>query len=176
MVRRGGERLLFDCGEGAQRQMQSSVGLTHLDEIYITHYHADHYLGLPGLLRTYGLLDRDRPLTIYGPPGLRDLFEAIRVIVGRQSYDVELVELDPGDAVAHDGYEVRPFPVDHGMRAYGYVLVEDDRPGRFDPDRAAELGVSSGPDYGRLQHGEEVRGTNGVVRPDDVMGEARTGR
>ena len=176
MVRRGGDRLLFDCGEGAQRQMQSSIGLTHLDEIYITHYHADHYLGLPGLLRTYQLLERERPLTIYGPPGLEDLFGAIRRIVGRPSYELELVELQPGDAVGHDGYEVRPFPVDHGVRAYGYAVVEDDRPGRFDPGRAAELGVSSGPDFGRLQRGEEVRGTDGVVSPDEVMGETRAGR
>src|SRR5262245_10871219 len=116
MVRRGGDRLLFDCGEGAQRQMEASIGLAQVDEVYLTHFHADHYLGLPGLLRTYQLLDRDRPITIYGPPGLEDLFGAIRRIVGRPGYGVELVEIQPGDAVPHDDYEVRAFPVDHGTR------------------------------------------------------------
>jgi ribonuclease Z len=176
LLRRGGERLLFDCCEGAQRQMHRSTGLVQLDEIYITHYHADHYLGLPGLLRTYQLQDRDRPLIIYGPPGLKDLFGSIRRIVGRPTYGLELVELDEGEAVRRDGYEIRPFGVDHGVRAYGYALVEDDRPGRFDPEAAARLGVESGPDFGRLQRGEEVEGSGGTVRPDDVMGDARAGR
>ncbi len=176
MVRRGGERLLFDCGEGAQRQMQSSTGLTHVDEVYLTHYHADHYLGLPGLLRTYQLLDRDRPIVIHGPPGLKDLFGAIRRIVGRPSYGVELVELQPEEGVRHEGYEVRPFPVDHGAGAYGYALVEDERPGRFDPERAAALGIASGPEFGRIQGGETVEGADGPVRPEDVMGEVRAGR
>ncbi len=176
LLRRGGERLLFDCCEGAQRQMHRSTGLVQLDEIYITHYHADHYLGLPGLLRTYRLQDRDRRLVIYGPPGLKDLFGSIRRIVGRPSYELELVELDAGEAVRRDGYEIRPFAVDHGVRAYGYALVEDDRPGRFDPEAAARLGVEPGPDFGRLQRGEDVRGGDGTVRPEDVMGEARAGR
>jgi ribonuclease Z len=176
LLRRGGERLLFDCCEGAQRQMHRSTGLVQLDEIYITHYHADHYLGLPGLLRTYQLQDRDRPLIIYGPPGLKDLFGSIRRIVGRPTYELELVELDEGEAVRRDGYEIRPFAVDHGVRAYGYALVEDDRPGRFDPEAAARLGVESGPNFGRLQRGEKVEGSAGTVRPDDVMGDARAGR
>jgi ribonuclease Z len=176
LLRRGGERLLFDCCEGAQRQMHRSTGLVQLDEIYITHYHADHYLGLPGLLRTYQLQDRDRPLVIYGPPGLKDLFGSIGRIVGRPSYPLELVELDDGEAVRRDAYEIRPFAVSHGVRAYGYALVEDDRPGRFDPDAATKLGVEAGPDFGRLQRGEEVEGSDGTVRPDDVMGEARAGR
>jgi ribonuclease Z len=176
MVRRGGERLLFDCCEGAQRQMHRSIGLVQIDEIFLTHYHADHYLGLPGLLRTYQLQDRDRPLVIHGPPGLGDLFGSIRQIVGRPSYGLDLVELDPGDAVRRDGYEIRSFPVEHGMRAYGYALVEDDRPGRFDPEAAAKLGVRAGPDFGRLQRGEEVPGAEGPVRPEDVMGEDRPGR
>ena len=176
MVRRGGDRMLFDCGEGAQRQMHRSTGLVQLDEIYITHYHADHYLGLPGLLRTYQLQDRDRPITIYGPPGLKDLFGAIRRIVGRPSYGLELVELEPDEAVRRDGYQVRPFPVDHRVRAYGYALVEDDRPGRFDPEAASRLGVEPGPEFGRLQRGEQVQGADGPVRPDDVLGETRRGR
>ena len=96
LVRRGGDRLLFDCGEGAQRQMQRSTGLVQVDEIYITHLHADHYLGLPGLLKTYDLQDRERPLRILGPPGLRDLFAALRRIFGRTRYPLEVVELAAG--------------------------------------------------------------------------------
>jgi len=176
LLRRGGDRMMFDCGEGAQRQMHRSTGLVQLDEIYVTHYHADHYLGLPGLLRTYQLQDRERPLVIYGPPGLKDLFGAIRRIVGRPSYGLELVELEAHEAVRRDGYEIRAFPVDHRVRAYGYALVEDDRPGRFDPEAAEKFGVEPGPDFGRLQRGEEVRGADGAVKPEDVMGETRAGR
>jgi ribonuclease Z len=176
LVRRGGDRLLFDCGEGSQRQMHRSTGLVQLDEIYLTHYHADHYLGIPGLLKTYDLQDRDRPLRVYGPPGLVDLFRTIQRIVGRTHYPVELIELGEGEAVQHDGYAVRAYPVDHRIRAYGYALVEDDRPGRFDPDAAARLGVEAGPAFGALQRGEEVQGTNGIVNPSDVMSEPRRGR
>ena len=176
MLRRGGERLLFDCCEGAQRQMHRSTGLVQLDEIYITHYHADHYLGLPGLLRTYQLQDRERPLVVYGPVGLRDLFHSIGRIVGRPSYPLELVELEAGEAVRRDGHEIRPFAVDHRVRALGFALVEDDRPGRFDTEAASRFGVEPGPDYGRLQRGEEVKGADGAVRPADVMGDARPGR
>ena len=103
LIARGGERLMFDCGEGTQRQMQRSLGLVQVDEIYLTHFHADHILGLPGLLKTYDLTDREAPLTIYGPPGLRDLFAILKPIVGRLDFELELVELAPGDAVAHDG-------------------------------------------------------------------------
>jgi ribonuclease Z len=176
MLRRGGERVLFDCCEGAQRQMHRSTGLVQLDEIYITHYHADHYLGLPGLLRTYQLQDREQPLVIYGPPGLKDLLGSIRRIVGKPSYGLELVELQADQAVRRDGYEIRAFPVEHRVRAYGYALVEDDRPGRFDPAAAEKLGVKSGPDFGRLQRGEQVQGADGPVGPRDVMGEDRAGR
>jgi ribonuclease Z len=176
LARIGGERLMFDCGEGSQRQMQRSTGLVQVGEIYLSHFHADHYLGVPGLLKTYGLNDRAAALRIFGPPGLIDLFTALRRIFGKLPYEVELVELDPGEAVRHDGYEVRCFAVEHRMRAYGYALVEDERPGHLDPDAAARLGVPSGPDLGRLQRGEEVEGAAGIVTPADVMGPARAGR
>jgi ribonuclease Z len=176
LARVGGERLLFDCGEGSQRQMHRSIGLVQVDEIYVTHYHADHYLGLPGLLKTYDLQSRERPLRIIGPPGLASLFQVLGRIFGRLSYEVELVELGEGEAIRHDGYEVRCFPVEHRMAAYGYALVEDERPGRFDPELAARLGVQPGPDFGRLQRGEPVPGSDGSVRPEQVMGEPRRGR
>jgi ribonuclease Z len=176
LVRMGGDRILFDCGEGAQRQMQKSTGLVQLDEIYLTHFHADHYLGLPGLLKTYDLQARERPLRIIGPQGLHGLFSVLGRIFGKLSYDVELVELAEGDAVAHDGYEVRSFAVEHRMRALGYALVEDERPGRFDPEAATRLGVKPGPDFSRLQEGESVSGSDGAVAPDQVMGAPRRGR
>jgi ribonuclease Z len=176
LVRRGGDRLLFDCGEGTQRQMLRSIGLVDLEEIFLTHFHADHFLGLPGMLKTFGLRGREAPLTIYGPPGLRALFEALRPVIGGAPYDVKLVELEPNAPLERDGYLVAPFTVDHRVNAYGYVLVEQDRPGRFDEDRARELGVTPGPDFGRLQSGEAVSVDGHDVLPDQVLGEARRGR
>ena len=172
LARVGGDRLLFDCGEGSQRQMQRSTGLVQVDEIYITHFHADHYLGIPGLLKTYDLNGRERELRVIGPPGLFELFKSLRRIFGRLAYEVDLIELDPGEGIRHDGYEVRPFAVEHRMRAHGYALVEDSRPGRFDPVEAERLGVAPGPDFKRLQGGETVNG----VDPAQVMGETRSGR
>jgi ribonuclease Z len=176
LVARGGERLLFDCGEGTQRQMQRSLGLVQADEIYLTHFHADHVLGLPGLLTTYDLTDRQVPLVVYGPPGLKELFTIFQPLVGRLGFGLDLVELAPGDAVGHEGFEVRSFEAAHGTRASGYALVEEERPGRFDPEAAVAAGVAEGPAFAALQRGEEVSGTNGTVAPDDVMGPSRSGR
>jgi ribonuclease Z len=176
LVARGGERLLFDCGEGTQRQMQRSLGLVQVDSIYFTHFHADHFLGLPGLLKTYDLTERERALTIYGPRGLRDLFQSMSRVIGRVGYRLDLIELEPGDAMPVDGAEVRSFPVEHSARAFGYALVEAERPGRFDPEAAKRLGVKEGPDFATLQRGGSVKGSDGSVEPGDVMGESRPGR
>jgi ribonuclease Z len=176
LARVGGERILFDCCEGAQRQMHRSVGLVPVDEIFITHFHADHYLGIPGLLKTYDLQGRQRPLRVVGPPGLGELFKSLQRIMGRVGYELELVELEAGEPIRHDGYEIRCFPVEHRMRAYGYALVEDARPGRFDTDAAERLGIEHGPAFGRLQRGEAVETERGSVSPEDVMGEPRAGR
>ena len=176
LIARGGERLLFDCGEGTQRQMQRSLGLVQADEIYLTHFHADHVLGIPGLLKTYDLTDRRVPLKIYGPPGLAELFQVFSPLIGRLKFALDLVELGPGDAVEHDGYEIRPFEAAHGSRANGYALVEAERPGRFDPAAAAAAGVPEGPAYAALQRGETVESEDGPVAPDQVMGRSRPGR
>ncbi len=176
LVVRGGKRLMFDCGEGTQRQLQRSLGLTQVDQIYLTHFHADHTLGLPGLLKTYDLIGRQEPLTIYGPPGLLGFFEALRRIIGKVGFELSLVELGPGEAVAHDGFQVRAFPVEHSVRASGYLLAEEERPGRFDPDAARRLGVDEGPAFAALQQGEVVEGSAGPVRPEEVMGQPRAGR
>lgn len=172
LVRRGGDRLLFDCGEGTQRQLLRSVGLLDLEEIFLTHYHADHFLGVPGMLKTFSLRGRETPLTVFGPPGLKALFGSIRTVIGRLAYPLTLVELEPNESLDRDGYHVAAFTVKHGVSAYGYAIFEDDRPGRFDAERALALGVRPGPDFGRLQRGEAV----GEVRPEQVLGEGRRGR
>jgi ribonuclease Z len=178
LMRRGGERLLFDCAEGTQRQLlRSNVGLIELREVFLTHYHADHYLGLPGMLKTFALRGREVPITIYGPPGLRELFGALRRIFGRLTYTVELKELRPGDELIREDYRLQAFAVAHGVSAVGYALVEDPRPGRFDVQAADALGVPSGPERGALQRGESVTLADGTtITPDKVLGPARPGR
>jgi len=172
LLRAGGERILFDCGEGTQQQLLRSAGLPELDAIFITHYHLDHWLGLVGMLKTFDLRARERPLAIHGPPGLKALFATLRPIIGRTGYPLSLVELEPYEEVRFGGYAIGSFPVRHRVEALGYAFVEDDRPGRFDADAARALGVAEGPDFGRLQRGEPV----GDVRPEQVVGEDRPGR
>jgi ribonuclease Z len=178
MIRRGGDRLLFDCAEGTQRQMlRSNVGLVDLHEVFLTHYHADHYLGLPGMLKTFALRGRDVPITIYGPPGLSELFGSLRRIFGKLTYPYELVEVTPGDSIERGDHKLVTFRVSHGVSSVGYALVEEDRPGRFDVATADELGVPNGPERGALQRGEAVTLPGGrVVSPEEVLGEARPGR
>jgi ribonuclease Z len=172
LLRAGGNRLLFDCGEGTQKQLLQSIGLPELDAVFVTHFHLDHWLGLLGMIKTFDLRARERDLTIYGPPGLIALFQAMRPIIGRTGYPLELVELEPHEDVRFGTFMITPFPVNHRVEAYGYAFVEDDRPGRFDVDAARRLGVREGPDFGRLQRGETVDG----VTPEQVMGGARSGR
>jgi ribonuclease Z len=172
LVRRGGERILFDCGEGTQRQLVASVGLADLDDIFLTHFHADHWLGLPGLLKTFDLRAREKPLRIAGPRGLRELLAIVMRAAGRVRFELELVELDPGDALTRDAYTIAAFPVAHRGPALGYVVFEDERPGVFEPEAATRLGLTPGPEFGRVQRGETVKG----VRPEQVMGLSRPGR
>jgi len=176
LVRYGGERLLFDCGEGTQRQLMRSVGLVDLDCVFITHFHADHWLGLPGMLKSFALREREHPLTIYGPEGLSGLMAAMRIVYGRLPYEMSVVELARWDVVDRRGYQISAVPVKHGDRpSYGYALIEDPRPGEFDPRLAEELGVSPGPDFGRLQGGETVAGVKPATRsnrPARAMGQS----
>ena len=172
LIRRGAERILIDCGEGTQRQLVRSVGLTDLTDVFLTHLHADHWLGLPGMLKSFELRDRERPLTVHGPPGTTALMERLRPVYGRPRYGLTLRDLEPDEAVRRGDLEIVPFAVRHRGVAFGYVLVEDERPGRFDVELATRLGVTPGPDFGRLQRGETVAG----VSPEQVVGEARAGR
>ncbi len=174
LVRRGGERMLFDCGEGTQRQLLRSVGLADVECVFITHFHADHWLGLPGMLKSFALRDREQPLSVYGPSGLRQLMADTRFIYGRRlPYELTVTELDPAQMVEREGFRVAVVPVSHrSASAVGYVLVEDERPGQLDPVLAERLGVRPGPDFGRLVRGETVHG----VAPEQVVGPAREGR
>jgi ribonuclease Z len=178
LIRRGGERLLFDCAEGTQRQLlRSNVGLIELREVFLTHYHADHYLGLPGMLKTFALRGREVPITIYGPPGLVDLFGALRRIFGKLTYPYELVELRPGEVLERAEYRLLTFSVSHGVSAIGYALVEEPRPGRFDVETADALGIPAGPERGALQRGEAITlGDGRVITPESVLGDERPGR
>jgi ribonuclease Z len=173
LIRRGSDKILVDCGEGTQRQLIRSVGLPDITEVFLTHLHVDHWLGLPGMLKSFDLRDRTAPLTVFGPPGTRKLLaEVQRTVFGRLKYRFTVVDLEPDAIVEFDGYEIHALRVRHRGEAYGYALIEEDRPGRFDAELAARLGVTPGPDFGRLQRGETVDG----VAPEQVMGEHRRGR
>jgi ribonuclease Z len=178
LVRRGGDRLLFDCAEGTQRQLlRSSVGLVDLHEIFITHFHADHVLGLPGMLKTFALRGRELPLDVFGPRGLRDLLGSLRRVVGKLSYDLRLVELEPGDVLERPEYRIATFGVSHTVSSLGWSLIEATRPGRFDVEQADALGVPNGPERGALQHGQPVTLADGrTVEPAEVLGPPRPGR
>ena len=178
LLRRGGERLLFDCAEGTQRQLQrSSAGLPDLEEIFLTHLHADHFLGLPGMLKTFALRGREVGLTVYGPRGVKDLFGSLRPFLGRLPYPLAIVELVPGEELERGDYRIVTFAVDHGVSAVGYALVEEERPGRFDVAAADALGVPAGRERGQLQGGEAITLADGtVVAPEAVLGPSRPGR
>jgi ribonuclease Z len=172
LVRRGGDRLLFDCGEGTQRQLVRSVGLADMTEVFLTHLHSDHWLGLPGMLKTFDLRGRERPLPIYGPRGLREFVTLAMRSFGRVRFELQLIELEPDAVLERDGYRLAPVPVAHRGAAFGYVLFEDERPGVFDLEAATRLGLTPGPEFGRVQSGETVNG----VSPEQVLGPARPGR
>lgn len=178
-VKRGAEILLWDCGEGTQRQLQKS-GLSYqqITQIWLTHYHGDHCYGVPGLLKTMALNERDRPLWLYGPPGLTRMIDAWRALRGwPKEFPIHVTELQPGQVVAKEGYEVRVYAGDHGIQNLCYALQEPDRPGFFDKPKALSLGVPEGPLFGKLQRGETVTTRDGrTFTPEQVLGPARPGR
>lgn len=178
LVRRGGERILVDCAEGTQRQLLRSVaGLSDVDLVLLTHHHADHVLGLPGMMKTFALRDREQPLVIAGPRGLAALMTGFAPVIGRLTYEVEVRELEPGETIERDGYRVEPYATRHGAPSLGYALCEEHRPGRFDLDAARAAGVPDGPLFGRLQAGERVTLDSGAeVDPAQVLGPPRPGR
>jgi len=170
--------LLFDCGEGSQRQMiRFGTGFS-VDSVFFTHFHADHYLGIIGFIRTLGMGGRTQPLILHGPhPAKRLLRQAVHLGVDALPFPLEIVELGHGASVKGHGYTVGAVQVDHRVSALAYVLQEDERPGRFNLESARALFVREGPDFGRLQRGESVTASNGqLIRPADVLGPARPGR
>jgi len=181
MIRRGSDTLLFDCGEGAQQQMMRARTGFGVDAIFVTHWHADHFLGIFGLVQTLSFNGRTQPLTIYGPSWVHEFVTTLRH-VGKFNcgFTIDSVELSDGSWIRFDGYTITAFSVSHGMPALGFVFEEDVRPGRFDRERAITLGVPAGPLFGRLQRGETItvenKGVQQVVQPSDVMGSPRPGR
>jgi ribonuclease Z len=177
-VQREGETILFDCGEGNQRQMMRyGVGFS-FTEIFFTHYHADHILGVTGLLRTMGLQDRTAPVTLYGPRGAqRILGAAIALGIERNKFPVEIIEMKPGDRLRREQYDIVVFETEHRPDTIGFALAEHTRLGRFNPERARELGIPEGPLWGRLHKGEKIVLEDGrSVAPADLVGAPRRGR
>ncbi len=178
-LQREGETMLFDCGEGTQRQMMRfGVGFT-LSDIFFTHFHADHFLGVIGLIRTLGLQARVEPMRLYGPRGAKKMLsEAVGLGVERAPFGVEIEELKPGDALNRDGYDLHVFATEHGgPGAVGYALREHQRLGRFDPDKATAMGIPEGPLWGRIHKGETIELPDGrSVRPEELVGPPRPGR
>jgi len=176
-IQHAGELLLWDCGEGTQRQMMRYATGFNPTCIFITHVHADHILGIPGLLRTMGLQGHRDRVEIYGPPRSRSVLEdAVNLGTHRVPFPVQIQELEPGDDVERSGYAIRTFPVSHGVPAVGLALIEPDRLGRIDVARARALGVPEGPDFGRLHRGESVEVDGRTIDPAELVGPARPGR
>jgi ribonuclease Z len=178
LIRRGGDRILLDCGEGTQRQLlRSQVGLVDLDIVLFSHFHADHVLGFPGLLKTYDLRGREQGLQVFGPAGLGDLLTIFAPIIGRLGFPLHVREMGDGDAAAGDGYRLLTHAVDHRGPGVAWELSEDERPGQFDVDEARRLGVPEAPSFGELQRGSSVTAEDGsLITPAAVVGPARRGR
>ncbi len=177
-VRRERELFLVDCGEGTQRQMIRYGTGFDVDAIFFTHFHADHYLGAIGFLRTLSMLERKAPLDVYGPRPARRLLD-VMLFTGTEklAFEVRIHEVKPGEPVRRDGCDLVPFATDHRTPSVGWALVEDARPGRFHLDKAVALGVPKGPMFGALQHGHPVTLEDGrVVRPEEVVEASRRGR
>ena len=180
VIQHRGEIIMFDCGEGTQRQMmKAGVGFNRKMIVFITHMHGDHVLGLPGMMQTMSLLGRDKPLKIYGPPGIRTFIDAITSTVSFWlSFPIEVSEVSV-EGVIYDGgdYEVRAVWAEHSIPSLAYAFVEKTRPGKFYPEKALALGIPKGPLWSRLQRGMEVTLPDGrVIKPSDVLGPPRPGR
>jgi ribonuclease Z len=177
-IQREGETLLFDCGEGTQRQMMRYGVSFAFREIFFTHYHADHFLGVTGLLRTLGLQDRTVPVTLYGPRGAgRILAAAVNLGIERNRFDVDIVEVTAGQTLSRGEYDLAVFETDHRADTIGYALVEHTRLGRFNPERALSLGIPEGPLWGRIHKGETIELPDGPrVEPAQLVGDPRPGR
>lgn len=180
LLRRKGDLFLFDCGEGTQVSLKRlNLKWKKIDAIFISHTHADHVTGLPGILMLNSQVERTEPLYIYGPPKVKEYVETSRSVLDMYiNYPIIVKEIK-APCIVHegDGFYVRAFPLEHTKTCVGYTLEELDRPGAFNPEKAKALGITPGPLFGKLQRGEEIALENGkVIKPSDVMGEKRSGR
>jgi len=180
LLRREGELFLFDCGEGTQVSLRRlNLRWKKISVIFISHTHADHVTGIPGLLMLSSQVDRDDPLYIIGPPRIAEYIETSRRVLDMYiNYEIVVQEItSPGIVYKGDGFHVRSFPLSHTKPCYGYALEEDMRPGEFNPQKAEALNIPMGKLWGKLQKGETVKMEDGrEVRPDEVMGPPRMGR
>ena len=177
-IKRGGEIILFDCGEGTQRQFQKSkLSYMQISKIFITHYHGDHFLGLPGFIQTLQLNDRQRPLHIYGPEGTEKIVdEIIHLGYFKPSYEIIAHDLKAGEKIKFGGYSIETAKACHNVFSLAYSLKESKRPGKFNKEKAIELGIPEGPMFRRLQHGESIEINGKIIAPSMVLGEPRAGR
>ena len=178
MVNREGELILFDCGEGTQQQMmRAKTGMMSLSSIFVSHFHADHFLGIPGLIQTMSFMGRKEPLMIYGPEGTREFTELFKAFgYFNLKYEIRGIQLKPGDVVEGKDYLIRALKTEHSIPSLGYALVENPRPGRFNREKAVKLGIPPGPLFAKLQRGIPVEVNEKLVKPEDVMGALRPGR
>ncbi|MCW7076718.1 MAG: ribonuclease Z [Candidatus Syntropharchaeales archaeon] len=178
LINRDGELILFDCGEGAQRQMmRAKSGMGSLGSVFLTHLHADHFLGLPGVIQTLSFQKRTEPLAIFGPKGTKELMVHIMALGNFKSrFEVQIEEVSSGDVIKRSGYEIKVIRTEHSIRSVGYVLEEDMRLGRFDRERAIELGVPPGPMFSKLHHGGSVTIEGREIKSEEVVGPPRPGR
>lgn len=178
-LKRGKEIILFDCGEGTQRQFQKSqLSYMQISKILITHFHGDHFLGIPGLIQTMQLNDRIEPLHIYGPEGLHQLIDQLLHLgYFKPTYQVITHEVQQGDQMIFPEYRIDVMAVSHGMPAVAYRLTEPPRPGKFNKPKALELGIPEGPLFSKLQKGKSITlPDNRVINPDEILGPPRPGR
>lgn len=180
LLRRDGDLFLFDGGEGTQVSLRRlNLKWKKISAIFVSHTHADHVTGLPGILMLSAQVDRKEPLFIYGPPKIAEYIETSRKVLDMYiNYPIVVKEIS-APCVVHrgDGFSIRCFPLDHTKTCVGYTLEEEDRPGIFNPEKAAELGVPVGPLWGKLQKGLDIETESGrIVHPDEVLGKPRKGR
>lgn len=178
-IKRGRKVILFDCGEGTQRQLQkSNLSYMQINEIFITHFHGDHFLGLPGLIQTMQLNDRETPLHIYGPMGIKKLVSQLLSLgYFRPLYKIESHELKNRDVLDFDYYKIRAMKVKHNVPALAFCLEENERPGKFNKPKALKLGIPEGPLFSKLQRGRSIKLKNGQkITPKMVLGPSRKGR
>jgi len=177
VVRRENEVLMFDCGEGTQKQMVlSKIGFNKKMKIFITHMHGDHVLGLPGMLQSMSLLGRSKELDVYGPQGIRDFVESVnRTVQFQLVFPLRIREVGPGTVLDDAYYEIKAASANHVVPCLSYGLVEKPKPGRFNPKRAQTLGVPKGPLWKKLQLGQDVKIRGRIVKSSDVVGSPRPG-